>query len=50
MEKIKIDGYKVGDLYKLATNLADGYGTEASVTVQENRQGTFLVVTPKERK
>lgn len=49
MEKIKIDGYKVGDLFKLSSQLVDGYGTEASISIQENLNGTYLVIRPKER-
>lgn len=37
--------FKVGDLFRLATNLTDDFGTEAEVTFS----GKNITITPKER-
>jgi hypothetical protein len=47
-EKIKIEGIKVGELYRIATQLADGYGTEAKIKVVRDGNQTFIRVHPRE--
>lgn len=49
-DKIYLDGMKMGEFYKIAENLVNGYGTEAKIAVHRDANRTYIRVVPRELK